>query len=465
MKTPVRLFFVVLAISSLVCLYSCENKGDQDEKGSAEFSVALPATDNAKAGSKADSAVSWHILISVNDLKGNTVLSDSIIPLFNFGSDFVSENVRLDAGEYKLTKFMVIDAAGKVVYASPVAGSPLAYLTMQPLPFKFNIFPGQVTKVLPEVLVVGDNTPDRFGYAAFGIRVIKPLVFWTVCYLDNPLAMSVTQLTEARLTIRTPSGWFYSYKLAAAVNQLTIRGGSEIYNFILEKDGYQPQKFQFTAAQLSATSKEEPLVLKIPIASQYKVIILQPGPEKGKDAMISNLEPEKNFGGHKYFEATFLSEPVLTVMRSNRSLIFFNLDTIPKSAVIKKVILTLWYDLPIPFDSSYLITTNPAGTANWYGAVLQQVVEPWEEDKVTWATQPKTIEANQVFISPFIRNTNVTEVDVTKLYVPAAEAAAPNYGMMFRLWPAEKFPGFRFASSDYGEAKMRPRLAVWFTLP
>ncbi len=37
--------------------------------------------------------------------------------------------------------------------------------------------------------------------------------------------------------------------------------------------------------------------------------------------MISNLNPDKNYEDHKYFEATYLTEPVLTVMRSNRSLI------------------------------------------------------------------------------------------------------------------------------------------------
>jgi hypothetical protein len=465
MKTLVRLFLVAIAVPSLAYLYSCENKGDvQDEKGIAEFSITFPAADDSKSGNKADSAVSYHILISVADLKGNTVLSDSLIPLYIFGSDFVSENIKLNAGEYKLTKFMVINQAGTVVYASPVAGSPMAYLTMKPLPLNFNIFPNQVTKVLPEVLAVGDSTPDKFGYAAFGMKVIEPLVFWAVCYLEYPVTAAPLQLIEARLNISTTSGWFYSCRLAAAVNQITIRGGSEIYNFVLEKDGYQSQKLQFTAAQLKATTKDKPLSLKIASTSQYKVVVLQPGPDKGKDAMISNLNPEKNFGEHKYFEATFLSEPVLTVMRSNRSLIFFNLDTIPKTAVIKKVVLTLYYDTPVPFDSSYLLTTNPSTAVNWYGAVLQQVIEPWEEGKVTWGTQPKTIEANQVYIMPFIRNVNYIEIDVTRLFIPVAEVAVPNYGMMLRLWPTEKFPGFRFASSDYPEAKMRPRLGVFYTI-
>jgi hypothetical protein len=466
MKTMVKFLVTVLIIPSLAYLYSCENNGIvQDEKGSVEFSVALPAGDDSKSGTGADSSVvSWHILISVEDLMGNTVMSDSLIPLYTFGTSYVSENIKFNAGEYKLVKFMVINSAGAVVYAAPVAGSPLAYLTTRPLPFHFNIFPGQITKVVPEVLAVGDNTPDRFGYAAFGISIIKPLSFWVVCYLESGLTVSSIQLTDARLSISTPSGWSYSCRLAAAINHLTIRGGSEIYNFILEKEGYQPQKLQFKAEQLSATTELNPLILKIPSSSQINVIVLQPGPEKGKDAMISNLEPDKNFGGHKYFEATFLSEPVLTVMRSNRSLIFFNLDTLPKSAIIKKVILTLSYDLPIPFDSIYLVNTNPETSTNWHGAILQQVVEPWEENKVTWNTQPKTIEANQVYIMPFIRNVNFIDIDITRLIIPVAEIAVPSHGMMLRLWPTERFPGFRFASSDYPEPKMRPRITIYYTI-
>jgi hypothetical protein len=193
------------------------------------------------------------------------------------------------------------------------------------------------------------------------------------------------------------------------------------------------------------------------------VLVLQPGPEKGKDAMISNLNPEKNFGDYKYFEATFLSEPILTVMRSNRSLIWFNPDSLPKSAVIMKVILTLKYDIPVPFDSSYLIGMGPL----WVGGVLQQIVEPWDEFKVTWNTQPKTVEANQVYISPFIKNANFIDVDVTRLFVyPSTTDPAiyPNYGMLFKLWPVDRFPGFRFASSDYPVAIMRPRLTIYYAL-
>lgn len=456
-------------------LFSCEKKNENTGTGTAEFSVSMLSDAGSKSAlSDSTVAKSYQLMISVEDLTGKAIFTDKLIPLYSFGTSYISESVEIPSGEFKLTKFMVINTSGAVIYASPLAGSPLAYLTKKPLPFNFKIYSNQTTKVLPEVLAVADHTPDKFGYASFGVQVIKPVEFWTMAVLDpgNPEIMAPIQITNANLTVISQDGWRFTFNLEATVNHLIIRGGSETYNFILQKEGYQPITLQFGIKDLLATTNANPLILKIPWSSQLKVIYIQPGPEKGKDAMVSNLESEKNFGDHKYFEATFLSEPVLTVMRSNRSMIAFNLDTVPKTAIIQRVALRLAYDIPIPFDPAVFSTTVTVPTAGyaWYGGVLQQITESWDEHKVTWNTQPKSIETNQVFIPPFIKNANFIEVDVTKLFtkVPTATAGAviaPNYGLLFKLWPTDKFPGFRFASSDYPDAGMRPKLAVWYMMP
>lgn len=352
-----------------------------------------------------------------------------------------------------------------MVLASPKTGSGLAYLTTRPLPFNFTVFPNKVTNIQPEVLVVGDQTPDKFGYTSFGIKIINPLSFWAGAVIDNPLIMAPSlQFTAANLTVYARDGWHFTFKLSAGLNNLVIRGGSDTYLFILEKEGYLPVISQYSEAVLLSATKEKPLYLKIPWDnSANKTLVLQPGPESGKDAMVSNLDPDKNFGDYKYFETTFLSEPVLTVMRSNRSMIFFSLDSLPKSALIKKVILKLSYDLPIPWNNNLFPVVTP-GTSLWYGAVLQQIIEPWEEGKVTWNTQPRSTEISQVFISPFVKNANSIEIDVTPLFTSPAANPLPNYGMLIKLFPTEKFPGFRFASSDYKDPLMRPRLTVYYTL-
>lgn len=456
----------VIFILSLIFLNSCEKKNSPEGSitGMAEFSFNLNQQNGtAKSGTIDSSLVTYQLMVSISDMSGNPVITDEMIPVYVFGTGFISEKIEIKAGEYNLTKFIVIDPAGQVVYASPLEGSPLAYITNDPLPIRFNVIQGQLTSIAPEVIAVDNYTPGDFGYANFGVQVIKPLEFYAICYLDNPLIMAPTQITDAKLTIYSADGWYYTFYLKAEVNHLIIRGGSDSYTFVLEKEGYATQTLKFTAGELMNATKENPLGLKIPWGPQYNVLELQPGPDEGKDAMISDLQPDTNFGDYKYFEATFLTEPVLTVMRSNRSLIDFDLGSLPKSAVIQKVTLQLSYDLPVPFDSVYVANTDPSTGVAFYGAVLQQIIEPWDEHKVTWNNQPKTIEMNQVFVYPFIKNANFIEVDVTPLFVNPSASLLPSYGMLFRLWPDNMFPGFRFASSDYPEASMRPKLIISYS--
>ncbi len=343
MKNFIRTIMVPLALFSLAGLSSCEiNNNENTPKGTAEFSLSLPSETAKKSIVATDSSnLSLQVLVTLTDPAGNPVLTDKMIPLYSFGTEYVSEKIEIKPGEYKLTKFMVINAAGVVIFAAPVAGSPLAYLCNRPLPFSFTILSGQVTGSFPRYSQSATRRLTNSDMLRFGMQIITPVEFWTVCILDNPMIMAPVQFTAATLTVYAPNGWHYTYKLEPSVNKVVIRGGSDLYNLVIEKEGFPPQKIQVPVKELLVTTKESPYVLRIPWGATTNTIVLQPGPDAGKDAMISNLESDKNFGGHKYFEATFLSEPVLTVMRSNRSLIAFNLDTIPKSAIIKSVILRL----------------------------------------------------------------------------------------------------------------------------
>ena len=470
MKTIIKLIPITLIIMVIGFISSCEkNNTEIPGVGEAEFSLNLPDELVLKSDiADSNEVVSYHLLVSVEDMNGNQILNNELIPIYQFGTGFISENVELSTGEFRLTKFMVINPSGEVIYATPLEGSPLAYLVDNPLPLNFEIFKGQVTTVIPEVLPVGNYPPGEFGYVNFGIQIIRPLHFYAVCILDNPLIMAPTQLTQAKLTVYAENGWHYTFRLKARVNHLVIRGGSDTYYFILEKEGYETQKMRFSARELKATSWYNPLVLKIPWIN-YKVLVLQPGPEDGKDAMITNLQPDENFGDYKYFEATYESDSLLTVMRSSRSLIWFDMNQLPKSAIIRKVDLRLFYDHPVPWDSTVFIT-NPTFDSTgidplWYGAVLQQIVEQWEEKEVTWNKQPSSITQNQVYISPFISNCNYIDVNVTRLFIPLDYSnVAANYGMLFKLYPTEVFPGFRFASSDYDVAELRPKLTIYYTL-
>ena len=146
MKTLINSFRTGLIILSVLSFYSCEKKSTESNgTGTAEFSISLPdGTGLTKSAMSVDSAiVSFQLMVSVEDLAGNAVVTDELIPLFTFGTGFVSENLEIKSGEYRLTKIMVINPSGEVVLAAPKAGSALAYLTTRPLPFNFTVLPYQ----------------------------------------------------------------------------------------------------------------------------------------------------------------------------------------------------------------------------------------------------------------------------------------------------------------------------------
>ena len=441
-------------------MWTCEKTADRSPAtGQLEF--VMEGTGTLKSA-PADTITpgSFKLLLSVTDPAGAPVFEDRLVNLYRFGDGFTSEKIEIGSGNFLLTKFMVLDASGTVIYASPVEGSSRAYLVNHPLPLSFGIRAGEVTTLKPEVLGVNGAQPSDFGYAEFGMQIVNPLPVFVLAMLNNPMVMAPTQITDATLLVSAGNEWSHTFQLERKVNRIEVKKGFRQYTLEVMKDGYEPAKYMFSEEDLHLSSPENPIVLNIPWPP-LDTLTLQPGPEKGKDAMISDLDPDTNFGNWPYFEASYLSESPLTVMRTNSSLIWFDLNAVPKSATIKRVLLTLHFEKPL-WDS----VVYPAPTDVWYGAVFQKFTGPWEEGTVTWNTRPPTTEANQVYITPQPQmSTNARIYDVTSLYVTQTDAAFPDLGFMFRLYPSPQFPGFRFASSDYPVAEMRPRLTVYYSLP
>jgi hypothetical protein len=447
---------------------SCEEKPEM--QGKIDFSLSLDADELLKSVETDSSFVGddsiipanfWQLMVTIVTVDGEVVMEDERIPLFGFGSQFVSEKIELKAGEYLLEKFMVIGPYGNVVYAAPLEGSPKAYLVNQPLPLHFVVKPEQVSHISPEVLRVMNSTPADFGYATFSFNVVRPIIAYVMVVDNDPVSMRPSAAIPALLVLKARDGWMHEYSLRAGVNRILVKPGYEWFKVVVKNPDYPPYTDEIAARRLMNSSEENPVVFALG-KEEYHKLVLQPGPERGKDAMITDLNPEKNFGDHPYFEASFLSEPVLTVMRTKSSLIEFYLNDLPKSATIQKVFLTLSIENMV-WDSSVVIAEN--GDYNRKYMALQQIIEPWEEYKVTWNNQPSTTDANQVIIPLYdIYSSMIRRYDVTSIFVN--ELDIPNYGMMLKVVADNPYPGgWQFASSDYKVPEMRPELTVLYTLP
>jgi hypothetical protein len=475
MNTKLRIMPLMLSLALVVGVISCDKKTDENHNtGKLEFNLAMSENLSALKSSKSDSInindtiifTSYQLLITVAGENGEFVFEDKLVPIYRFGDGFVSEQIEIKAGGFYLKKFMILDNYGQVVYASPLEGSSRAYLVNQTLPLYFTISPDKTTQLAPEVLPVEGYTPSDFGYASFLVQVVNPLTFYLMVQFNNPGGTTPNPVT-IHLGIYTPDDWNAGFRLDTGVNILEVRS-AESYQLTVYRNGNAELRYYISYDELVGTSMDNPYIIVMGTVP-YHTIILQPGPDDGKDAWLTDLAPDANFGSYKYFEGSFLSDSILTVMRTTRSLIAFDLGQLPKSAVISNVTLTLYYDIPIPwpFDSTWF-WRNKKCNCILSGAALQQVIEPWEENAVTWNNQPQTTEINQVLIYPFVKNANFIDLDVTSIFVPNPyidSVPFPNYGMMLKLYPDESQPGFRFVSSDYPDDYMRPRLTINYTLP
>ena len=458
-----KILFYGLILGAIFTFNYCQKTDNiSDIEGTVEFSVLL--NDGLKTISEDSSEYSsCGIIISVKSDNGDMVLTDHYVPLLKFGTALISSKIELQSGDYQLTKFMVIRGDNEVIYASPLEGSPKSYLVIDPLPIHFRVNANKSTLVSPEVLPVKDSQPEDFGYVSFQVNVVNVIKLFTAVRVHNPLSMAPIDwfYSEAKVLV-SAGNWMHTYDFDANVNMILLRGNSREYKFMVTTADTDTAIFTFSLKELLKTSENNPLFLDINI-TQTRTLEIQPGPDKGKDATITDLDPNGNYGNSPFWYAGFVSEPVLTVMRTSKSLIHFDLNSLPKSATIQKVYLNLY----ISKWPEYIMPNDTGEIWMYWGAVLQQIVEPWSEDSVTWNNQPATITANQVFIDyhpelDFLGRT----YDVTSLFVPVQEIAAPNYGIMIVPPPYEQIsPPLYFASSDTIEAGIRPKLIIEYTLP
>ena len=482
---PLKALLWILVLLPVFFLNSCEKPFDAEQEGILKLSLTVDQQGDLKSVlSDSNNFRSHYLIVSVVNENGEMVMNDERLDLYNFGGQWITEEIKLKVGAYELTKFLVVDPLGNVLYAAPIEGSPKAYLVNDPLPIQFEIMKNQITAVVPEVLAVLGEPPEEFGYLTFSYSIVVPLDFFIGVSIEYPNTMAPILLTDAKLTVKVDSLWWHTFDLEPIINKITIRDGFRSYLLIIEKEGYNTVKLRLSREELARTSPEEPLLVSL--TSDYiHVLVLQPGPEEGKDAMINRNEPDKNFGDHIFFEAinnqpwisTNIDYPLMS-----RSLIQWDLNQLPKSAIIQKAIMTLYYpDIwvePVTNDSikdiywGWMDSTEIPDRHPY--AVLQRIISPWEEYGVTWNTQPETTEEGQVFVPMkyYIMETNCVncfappvseEIDVTSLLTNASGTAG--YGMLFKLVKEEYPQWFRFTSSDFKEPKLWPKLEIYYTLP
>lgn len=205
-------------------------------------------------------------------------------------------------------------------------------------------------------------------------------------------------------------------------------------------------------------------------------VTFKPGPNGGEDASIFTTNgcspsqypgpPEQlNFGSTSeliYADWTYNSQGCPE--GTHRSLIRFNgLSSIPTGATILNATLKL-YGIPtaVPIDGNSNYPGSPFQLTN--EGLVQRVTSAWDENTVTWATQPSTTTANQVAVPVSTAQWNWdVSLNVTDI-VQDIYSSGVNNGILLRLQDEGYYRSVLFASSDHNDSILWPELKVTYTV-
>ena len=187
-------------------------------------------------------------------------------------------------------------------------------------------------------------------------------------------------------------------------------------------------------------------------------ITLQPDATIGKDASIGDWNPSANYAGDSLFKAfawTFSGTEAKV-----RSLIDFDLSSIPANSIITKAVLSL-YHYPYPGVGGVGHSTLSGSNA----CFLQRIISDWEENTVSWNSQPLTTTLNEVYIPQSISPTqDYPDINVTSLVQDMIDNPSTSYGFMMRLVTEEYWRSMNFASSDFSISNYRPKLEICYLI-
>lgn len=207
---------------------------------------------------------------------------------------------------------------------------------------------------------------------------------------------------------------------------------------------------------------------------QTTTVVFKPNATVGKDAPICKFDndcistgetqtnADRNFGTE---ETLWMKDWTWNAIGCSggtiRSLLCFTeLSNIPSNAVIVSATLRL-YGVTSDRNTSY-----PGAPASYYEntVVVQQITSPWNENTVTWNTQPSTTTANQFIIpqSTSQYNWNYTNSSSELVAMVQNMVSGNNYGFMLRLQTEQHYRNMVFASCDHPDASLHPELEVTY---
>ena len=227
--------FLTLSVLAIAMLSCKKDEISSPEKGSVKFSFNLSTQVKSV---KVDASITPSaVVISAEDMNGKQVYKNEQVSVELINGNYSTKPLEFEAGNYRLTKFMVVDANGIVLTATPMGYASAGVLVDTPLPIKFSVQLGYVTSLSPEILSTQNKNPQAFGYSTFDLNQQPSYSFRLGVYVYNSTSKKF-EITDASISIATGTGETIIQNLPANVDSINLKEADK-YIVTVSKDGYQ----------------------------------------------------------------------------------------------------------------------------------------------------------------------------------------------------------------------------------
>ena len=227
----------------------------QVSKGEVKFGFEIVNT-NSGANPRLEAADLKQIMVTIEDDKGVVVANKVTIDLILFNGSYISKPLVLGNGNYVLKEFLVLDAQSTVQYATPTAGSALAYLVQTALPQSFTVAKDKLTNMIPQVVNVANKKAGDFGYLSFNFTVVETLDFNIAVFAFNTTTASF-DLIASEVTVKNGTTQMFKGTVPAAIEAISILD-EKVGTYTLEvaQTGYKTFTNTYTYDALKAALKD-----------------------------------------------------------------------------------------------------------------------------------------------------------------------------------------------------------------
>jgi len=258
----------------------------------------------------------------------------------------------------------------------------------------------------------------------------------------------------------SPNEDYLNISVTNLVTDMMNNPGSS-FGFMYRLNTEQPyNKMVFASSDHSDPAKRPKLVITYYTCFPLTLITLQPDAASGKDAYISDWSAgnyqNTNFGTYPDYDA--IASTAGSEYHS-RGLLQFDLSSVPANAVIISAQLSL-FNNPTSQQGTHYAVPGPNDSR------LERITSDWDENTVTWNTQPSTTLQNAVNLAPSTSpNQDYLNIDVTNLLMDMINNPGSSFGFMYRLNTEQPYNKMVFASSDYSDPSKHPMLTISYFNP